>query len=121
MRYLILTITALTFMGCGSIMGVKEMVNIDTNVDKAEILVNGVSVAEAPGAVVIKPKDVVSLKKEGYRDQIVPIFTKFNSWVIGNIIFGGIPGLIIDAATGSLKAIEGNYFKANMIKTEKED
>ena len=116
-KYIKLTMILLVVFavsGCGTIMGVKEMVNIDTNVSEAEILVNGVSVGEAPGAVIIKPKDVVSLKKDGYRDQVVPIFTKFNTWVIGNILLGGIPGLIVDAATGSMKMIEGNYFKANM-------
>jgi len=122
-KYIKLTMILLVVFavsGCGTIMGVKEMVNIDTNVSEAEILVNGVSVGEAPGAVIIKPKDVVSLKKDGYRDQVVPIFTKFNTWVIGNILLGGIPGLIVDAATGSMKMIEGNYFKANM-KEDKGD
>ena len=119
MKNLLLLTSIVIFTSCGTIMGVREVVTVDTNVEGADLYVNGVNQGSAPGQIQLKPKDVVTLKKDGYRDQFVPIYTKFNAAVIGNLIFGGIPGLIVDAVTGSLKKIDGTYFKANMQESSK--
>jgi hypothetical protein len=31
----------------------------------------------------------------------VPIGSTLNPWILGNIVIGGVPGLVIDGATGA--------------------
>lgn len=44
----------------------------------------------------------VSIKLEGYHPYEVELTKKFNEWYIGNILFGGIIGLVIDPITGAV-------------------
>ncbi|HVT26450.1 MAG TPA: hypothetical protein VHE81_00385, partial [Lacipirellulaceae bacterium] len=37
----------------------------------------------------------------GYAPTEVPIRSTVNPWIIGNIVIGGVPGLIVDNATGA--------------------
>jgi hypothetical protein len=42
----------------------------------------------------------------GYKPQTVALTKGVNGWVFGNLIFGWIPGLIIDFVTGSANKLE---------------
>ena len=45
----------------------------------------------------------VKISSAGYADQIIPVNYKLNGWYIGNILIGGILGmLIVDPATGAM-------------------
>lgn len=45
----------------------------------------------------------IVMKKEGYTEQVVEIKATLDGWYIGNILFGGIIGLlIVDPATGAM-------------------
>jgi len=37
-------------------------------------------------------------------------------WVFGNIIFGGIPGLVVDAITGSMYILQPEQIQAELRK-----
>ncbi len=37
----------------------------------------------------------------GYEPTFVPIHSTINPWILGNVVIGGIPGLIVDNATGA--------------------
>jgi len=37
----------------------------------------------------------------GYQTAQVPIGSTLNPWILGNIVLGGIPGLVVDSATGA--------------------
>ncbi len=45
---------------------------------------------------------VIKASAEGYDDANYKLSKKFNSTTLGNIVLGGIPGIAIDAATGSI-------------------
>lgn len=44
----------------------------------------------------------LNLSKEGYEDSSVVFAKAVSGWVWGNLLFGGIPGWIIDAADGAM-------------------
>lgn len=45
----------------------------------------------------------VTFQKEGYGDSTVPLKTSVNGWYWGNILFGGLIGmLIVDPLTGAM-------------------
>jgi hypothetical protein len=37
----------------------------------------------------------------GYQATQVPIRSTINPWILGNVVIGGIPGLVVDNATGA--------------------
>ena len=45
----------------------------------------------------------VKINSTGYAEQIIPVNYKLNGWYFGNILIGGVIGmLIIDPATGAM-------------------
>lgn len=49
----------------------------------------------------------VRLSSQGYVDKIIPVTFKLNGWYFGNIVFGGLIGLIIvDPASGAMWRID---------------
>ncbi len=48
-------------------------------------------------------------KKDGYPDVVKTRDAYLNGWYLGNIIFGGLPGLlIVDPATGAMYRLDEN-------------
>lgn len=56
----------------------------------------------ASAALQRKNEYLVTVKMAGYSEQTVQISRTINTWVIGNLLCGGIPGLIVDGVTGAL-------------------
>ena len=49
----------------------------------------------------------VRLSSPGYVDKVIPVTFKLNEWYFGNIIFGGLIGMIIvDPASGAMWRID---------------
>jgi hypothetical protein len=89
-------------------------VSIYTNARNAHVVVRDkrgqeVASVHTPGRVALKRKDrfifparyTATIAAPGYETAQVPIRSTVNPWVLGNIVFGGIPGLVIDNATGA--------------------
>jgi hypothetical protein len=45
---------------------------------------------------------VIGLTKDGYQSSEVALKKAFSGWYIGNLLFGGIIGFIVDAANGAM-------------------
>jgi len=58
----------------------------------------------------------VTVEKDGYEPVTVVLRKGINGWVFGNIIFGGIIGLIIDISSGSASKFTPTEVEVNMIK-----
>jgi len=63
----------------------------------------------------------VKFSSPGYDDKIVPITFKLDGWYFGNLLLGGVLGmLIIDPATGAMWKIETEFLNETLSKsTEK--
>ncbi len=63
---------------------------------------------ESPAVVKLPRKHsyTVTVQAGGYASQTLLISKQFNAWFIGNIIFGGIPGGVVDAITGAMWNLE---------------
>lgn len=58
---------------------------------------------------------LVRFSSHGYDDKIIPITFKLDGWYFGNIIIGGILGLlIIDPATGAMWKIETEFLNETL-------
>jgi hypothetical protein len=69
----------------------------------------------SPGAVrVSKSKEdvTVTCTKDGFQEAVASIPSEFEGWTVGNIVFGGLIGLGVDAATGAIN----NYPNAFQVR-----
>ncbi len=102
--------------GCASIVsGRHAEVAIDSFPSNAHVVVrdnDGRTVASltTPGVVSLKrnrrfflpARYTATIEAPGYMPAEVPIRSTVNPWVLGNIVIGGVPGLIVDDATGAV-------------------
>jgi hypothetical protein len=63
-----------------------------------------------------KHEHVLVIKKDGFKDATVTIDNSTSAWLIGNIVFGGIPGCIIDLITGGAYDLKPDRVDINMNK-----
>jgi hypothetical protein len=91
--------------GCGTIMhGSTQDVSIASQPSGAEIRVNGIQNAETPALLVLERKrsHTLELTLDGYEPHQMQLQRSTSGWVWGNIVFGGLIGLVVDASTGGM-------------------
>ena len=107
-RHLILLVAASTLLlgGCATLVkGSSQAVTITSNVDGAEILLDGKPVGSTPfSGAVPKGKTTVMLRKAGYTPATVTLSKTLEPIFWGNIISGGTTGSLTDFATGAAYA-----------------
>lgn len=103
--YLMIGLTLLLVVGCASIMtGTSQQVSFasDPSGAKVDIQPSGFQ-GTTPFTVDLKKGRgyIATARKEGYEKAVQSIGTTFNGWFIGNILLGGIIGMIVDLADGA--------------------
>lgn len=102
---------AYSVSGCASIAhGTTQAVPVNSSPTGASVTVNcGNSTPSAalvtPTTVLLKrgPKNCnLTLSKAGYEDASIGFVRKMSGWFWGNILFGGVIGMIIDGADGAI-------------------
>lgn len=61
-----------------------------------------------------KNNHIVHIELEGYLPYEATFSRKLNTWVFGNIVFGGLIGLAVDAATGAIYTLTPDQIQAEM-------
>ena len=58
----------------------------------------------------------VTFTKDGYQSKTVPIVFKLDGWYFGNILIGGLIGmLIVDPATGAMYKLDTEYVNETLL------
>jgi hypothetical protein len=89
-------------------------VAINTNAPNARVVVRDkrgqhVASLHTPATVTLRRKDklifparyTATIEAPGYQPASVPIRSTINPWILGNVVIGGIPGLVVDNVTGA--------------------
>ncbi len=115
------TITAITVLGCAVAVGcatitkgTDDLVTIDTKPDGAQCILftpdKQIAVVNpTPGSIKVpkSKKDLsVRCEKDGYFPTEGVIASSFQAMTIGNVLFGGIIGVAIDAGSGAMHKYE---------------
>jgi hypothetical protein len=101
--------------GCASIISGRHAdVSIDSYPTNAHVVIHDnkgreVTSLNTPGVVSLKrnrrfflpARYTAVIAAPGYEAAEVPIRSTVNPWILGNIVLGGLPGLIVDNATGA--------------------
>ena len=107
-------ILAIIFLpSCATIIsGQRQQVSFSTDPSGAEIRVDGMPVGITPLSTKIKrTSHAVNFQKEEYKDVDYYFHAKFNGWYLGNLLLGGLPGMIVDLIVGSYQNIDDAVYK----------
>nr|WP_314896682.1 PEGA domain-containing protein [uncultured Flavobacterium sp.] len=112
---------ALTLLmsSCATVMsGSKQNVKFDSNPSTASIFIDEVEVGKTPFEIKLtrKSEHTVLIKLEGYQTYQTTLTKKLNGWIFGNILVGGLIGLIIDPITGAMYNLSSSEINAQMVK-----
>jgi uncharacterized protein YceK len=97
--------------GCATIMhGTDQDIGFSSSPTNARIVVDNQPRGVTPAVVKLSRKDnhIVRMELDGYQPFEATLTHSVSGWVWGNIVFGGVIGLAVDAMTGGLYAIQQN-------------
>ncbi len=102
----LLLIIVVLLTGCASIIhGSRQDIRVVSNPSGAVVRVNlNNQATTTPGMLTLSRKEIayaLTFEKEGYKPVEVSLRRTVDGWLFGNIIFGGIIGIVIDFASGS--------------------
>lgn len=110
---------ALLCSSCATIIsGSKQNVKFTSNPSAATIFVDNIEVGKTPFETKLarKKEHTVMIKLEGYKTYQATLTKKFNGWFVGNILVGGLIGIIVDPITGAMYNLTPKEINAEMAK-----
>lgn len=123
MKLILFNLLAISFLlsqvSCASIVcGRHESLDILSMPSGAQVRVDGRSVGDTPVATEVKrgEEHEVQVQKEGYLDDARMTRKAFNGWFVGNLLFGGLVGMIIDLADGAAFSVDPNPIQVTLIE-----
>lgn len=109
--------TALILTSCATIFsGSKQNVKFSSNPSIATVFIDNVEVGKTPFEIMLNrnKEHGIMLKLEGYQPYQTSITRKINGWFWGNILIGGLIGVIVDASTGAMYNLTPKEINAQM-------
>ena len=104
--------------GCATIMhGRTETISITSDPSGAVAHVGGQEIV-TPGEITLDRNKsyTVTFEKPGYESATARIRSQRSGWIWGNILIGGIPGIIVDLATGSAGDLTPNIVSVTLVR-----
>ena len=122
---LLVVLVAASLSGCATLAGGghDQSVHIDSAPQGAQVRVDGQPLG-------VTPTDVVLSRRQEHQVQLdLPGCTTFcttlkpgcNPWIFGNILVGGVVGLVVDASTGAMSTLYPNSVKADFAHLRRSD
>lgn len=117
----VVVVTAATVViGCASIMhGTSQKIGISSAPSGANVSVDNKPLGITPVFADLKrgEEHIVPIEMAGYEKASLTITKSVSGWVWGNIVFGGLIGLAVDAITGGLYNLSPEQLNAKLRKT----
>ena len=105
--------------GCASIMhGTSQKIGISSSPTGANVIVDNMPRGTTPVFVDLKrdSEHIVTIQMPGYEKAQLTITKSVSGWVWGNIVFGGLIGLAVDAISGGLYTLSPEQVNAELHK-----
>ncbi|PTX45272.1 PEGA domain-containing protein [Christiangramia gaetbulicola] len=99
------------FQSCATIVsGSRQTIKFNSVPASATVFINEVEIGKTPVEKNLKRNQEyeVLIKLDGYKTYKTTLSKKFNEWYVGNILFGGIIGLVVDPITGAIYKLSPN-------------
>lgn len=115
-----LVVAATTLWACATIIhGSSEEVGISSQPTGAKVTVDGAPAGNTPVVSHLRRKDThtISITMDGYQPFSIATTRGVSGWIWGNIVFGGLIGLAVDAISGGLYNVKPDQVQAQLSKT----
>ena len=112
-------LATMSLTACASIIhGTKQDVGISSSPTGAKVTIDNQSGAATPYIAKLSRGDnhVVKIAMDGYAPAELTLTKSVSGWVWGNIVFGGLIGLAVDAMTGGLYNLNPNQLQSTLAK-----
>lgn len=98
------------------ISGTHQYVDISSEPAGATVLIDGKEAGRTPLEYQLKRSSdhMVRLELAGYAPYEIKIDKTFNPWVIGNVIIGGVIGIVVDSVTGAVYRLTPDEIDATL-------
>ncbi len=111
----------LVIAGCCTIVsGRNQSLPVISTPSGAKVIVNGTQ-QQSPCTLVLdrkQPMYQVRIEKEGHQPVEITLRRGINGWIWGNLVFGGIIGVIIDCCTGSVNKFTPTELEVNLAQQQ---
>ena len=105
--------------GCATIMhGTSQGIGLSRSPTNATVTVDNKPIGNTPVVATLSRKDthIVKFAMAGFLPYEATVTRKVSGWVWGNIVFGGVIGLAVDAISGGLYELSPDQVAANLSK-----
>ena len=102
---------------CATIFsGSNQYVKFTSNPSSATIFIDDVEAGKTPLVMQLtrKSEHSVKMKLEGYQSYQTRLTQKFNALCLGNILIGGLIGIVVDVSTGAMYTLSPGVINADM-------
>jgi hypothetical protein len=116
-----IVVIGIALISCASIIhGTSQQIGIGSTPSGAKVTVSGQSFGTTPTIADLKRKDnhIVKIELDGYMPYETTLTKKVSGWVWGNVLFGGLIGLAVDAISGGLYNLSPEQIQATLNKEE---
>jgi hypothetical protein len=106
-----------TLTSCATIMhGTHQAIGISSNPTNASVWVDQAYAGNTPVILGLTRRDnhIVRIEMEGYQPYEAVFTRQLSGWVFGNIVFGGVIGLAVDAISGGIYMLTPEQIQAEM-------
>jgi uncharacterized protein YceK len=122
LSYVLLSlVVVLLVSGCATIiLSSSQQVGISSSPTGASVTIDNEPKGETPIVAKLSRKDnhIIKIELEGYEPFEIKTTRSTSGWVWGNIVFGGLIGLAVDAITGGMYIIKPDQIEAELEKKE---
>jgi hypothetical protein len=104
---------------CASIMhGTQQDVGVSSSPTSARVTIDNQPKGNTPTVAKLSRKDnhIVKIELDGYLPYEATLTRKTSGWVWGNIVFGGLIGLAVDAISGGLYNLTPEQLQAQLAR-----
>ena len=111
--------SSLALTACATIMhGSSQDVGISSTPTSASVTVDNAAKGQTPFVAKLSRKDnhVIHIAADGYQPADLTLTRSTSGWVWGNLLFGGLIGLAVDAISGGLYKLTPNQLNATLVK-----
>lgn len=120
-RSTVVTLVAcsLALTACASIMhGTHQDIGISSTPTSASVTIDNAASGQTPYVAKLSRKDnhIIHIAADGYQPADLTLTRSVSGWVWGNLLFGGLIGLAVDAITGGLYKLTPDQLNATLAK-----
>jgi predicted small secreted protein len=120
-RSTVVTLVAcsLALTACASIMhGTHQDIGISSTPTSASVTIDNAASGQTPYVAKLSRKDnhIIHIAADGYQPADLTLTRSVSGWVWGNLLFGGLIGLAVDAISGGLYKLTPDQLNATLAK-----